>query len=245
MSTVNRYYSGFSVGLLFLNAVALASPETEAGQALAAELREQRPSEGSTNMAKLRLVDPDGRRKTVPVTITTRVADSHWTVQYEAAPTPGGAGDVVTILYRDHQSPVYEVAQSGKPPGQLPAGAVFTSFAGSDFWFADLGREFLHWPEQRIVGREPHSGRMCGKLESVNPSTNGYARVISWVDAEYNGFLGAEAYDSQGRLWKRFATGSIQRHGDGYLLKDVKIRDARKDSRTELEFELPPRPDRP
>lgn len=245
MPPVNRFQTGSAAALIFLQAVALGSPETEAGQALAAELRQQRPSEGSTNSAKLRLVDPDGRRKTVPVTITTRVADSQWTIQYEAAPTRGGAGEGVTIVYRDDQSPVYEVVQAGKRSGLLPAGGAFTSFAGSDFWIADLGREFLHWPEQRMVGREPHSGRMCGKLESVNPSTNGYARVISWIDAEYNGLLGAEAYDSQGRLVKRFATGSIQRHGDGYMLKDVKIRDVRKDSLTELEFEQPSRPPPP
>lgn len=245
MPTVNQFHAQALGAFLVLHTVALGSPETEAGQALAAELRQQRPSESSTNLARLRLIDPDGRRRTVPVTITTHVGDAQWTVRYEAVRTPGGAGETVTIVYRDRQAPVYEIAQAGKAPGRLTGGAAFTSFAGSDFWFADLGREFLHWPDQRIVGREPHSGRMCGKLESVNPSTNGYARVISWVDAEYNGLLGAEAYDTQGRLVKRFATGSIQRHGEGYMLKDVKIRDSRKDSVTELEFEQPARPTNP
>jgi len=56
----------------------------------------------------------------------------------------------------------------------------------SDFWIADFGLEFLFWPEQKILKKEFHNNCACVVLESTNPSsrTNGYARVVSWIDEE-------------------------------------------------------------
>ena len=51
------------------------------------------------------------------------------------------------------------------------------------------------------------------------------------------GLLGAEAFDASGNLMKRFATGSIVKQGESYVLKDIKIRDMRTDAITELEFD--------
>lgn len=217
------------------------SPEEEAGRALAAELREQRPAASATNQARLKLRDGRGRRTSLPVAIVTRVQDQDWSVSYTAGPPSQSRLDTLTILHRPDAPPVYELAATrpAEPasPVRISAGNAFIPFAGSEFWLADLGREFLHWPSQRLLRREPHSGRMCGVLESLNPGTNGYARVLSWIDAEYRGLLGAEAYDANGSLVKRFATGSIVRQGESYLLKDIKIRDMRTDALTELEFD--------
>jgi len=46
------------------------------------------------------------------------------------------------------------------------------------------------------------SSRGCSVLESVNPdpATNGYSRVMSWIDSESLGPLHAEAYDVKGKL---------------------------------------------
>ena len=79
-------------------------------------------------------------------------------------------------------------------------------FAGSDFWIADLGLEFFHWPEQKILKKEFRRGRGCMVLESTNPnpSTNGYSRVDSWIDKESGGIVQAKAYDAKGKLLKEF-----------------------------------------
>ena len=220
------------------------TPEQDAGRALAGELRQHRPSEGFTNSARLKLRDPSGKRTAVPVAITTRVSSNGWTVNYAAEPGAGRPGETLTIFYSESGPPRYEMSRkdpSGTPlpPTAMAAGEAFAPFAGTGFWIADLGREFLHWPEQRLLRREPHSGRMCSVLESTNPSTGGYARVVSWIDAEYHGILGAEAYDASGKLLKSFATGSIVRHGENYVLKDIKIMDRKTSVLTELEFENP------
>lgn len=225
------------------------NPES-AGRSLAAELRGQRPAGSFTNSGVLRIRDAAGRRREVPLTITCQVEQSGaWHVQYVAR--PGGASNqALTVRHATGAAPGYEVARSGdgglaEPPRAVPPGQSFEPFAGSDFWLADLGLEFLHWPDQRLVGRELSNGRMCLVLESTNPGTAGYARVRSWVDAEYHGLLRAEAYDAQRRLLKEFSTGSFRQitRSDGrelWVLKDLRMRDQVNDTRTDLLYDLPP-----
>jgi hypothetical protein len=113
-------------------------------------------------------------------------------------------------------------------------------FAGSDFWFTDLGLEFLRWPRQRIIKTEMRKGRKCQVLESVNPQPRAgyYARVLSWVDLEHRGLLRAEAFGSDGRLLKEFTIGSFKKVEGSWQLKHMEIRNEQTDSRTRLEFDL-------
>ena len=43
-------------------------------------------------------------------------------------------------------------------------------FAGSDFWLCDLGLEFFHWPQQKVLKKEFHRQCACTVLESTNPN---------------------------------------------------------------------------
>ena len=117
-------------------------------------------------------------------------------------------------------------------------------FAGSDFWIADLGLEFFHWPEQKILKPyEMRRGRACHVLESTNPnpSPNGYSRVVSWIDNETLGIVQAEAYDAKGELLKEFYPKSFKKVNGQWELQEMEIRNDRTGSRTRLEFELNPR----
>jgi hypothetical protein len=98
-------------------------------------------------------------------------------------------------------------------------------FAGTDFWLADLGMEFLHWPSSALLRKEMRRGRSCKVLESTNPQLGkgAYGRVRSWIDSESAQLIRAEAYDSENRLLKEFSPGQceegkrplgIKRHGD-------------------------------
>src|SRR5207248_6071884 len=64
---------------------------------------------------------------------------------------------------------------------ELSGNQTMIPFAGSDFWVADLGLEFLDWPRQRAVQREMRKFKSCVMLESVNPNPapGGYTRVES------------------------------------------------------------------
>ena len=224
-------------------------PATEAealrqGQALAAELRSMRPGASATNSGVLRLRDARGRRQEIPVTVVTLVRPEDWQVTYTASFTNGSTESLVA--HHGAGATAYEMArtspgaaQSG-PPRRLAAGATDVPFAGSDFWVCDLGLEFLRWPVQRIVKEELSNSRLCHVLESVNPGTNGYAKVWSYVDQEFKGLLSAKGFDARGFVMKDFSTGNFVRVNDHWFLKDIRIRDERSDTRTELLYSLPP-----
>lgn len=221
-----------------------AAESVRQGRALAAELCSLRPGASSTNTGVLRLRDPKGRRREVPVTVVTLVGDDEWQVSYRATLT-NGVTETLTARYGSG-APVYEVArvQPGatlaSPPKIIPAGGTAIPFAGSDFWVCDLGLEFLHWPNQRYLKEELSNGRVCQVLESVNPSTNGYARVLSYIDQEFKGLLSAKGFDSRGFVIKGFSTGNFVRVNGHWFLKDIRIRDDRTDTLTELLYTIPP-----
>jgi len=115
-------------------------------------------------------------------------------------------------------------------------------FSGSDFWAVDLGLEFFHWPEQKVLPNTTNlkRGRAYTLLESTNPnpSTNGYSRVLSWIDTETGGILEAEAYDAQGKLLKEFEPKSFKKVNGQWELQEMEIRNVQTGSRTRLEFDL-------
>jgi hypothetical protein len=113
-------------------------------------------------------------------------------------------------------------------------------FAGSDFWLADLGLEFLHWPGQKILRGDTARGRLCKVLESTNPnpSPNGYSRVLSWIDNETPGIVEAKAYDAQNKLLKEFYPKDIKKVNGQWQVGSMEIDNDQTRSRTWLEFNL-------
>jgi hypothetical protein len=115
-------------------------------------------------------------------------------------------------------------------------------FAGSDFWIGDLGLEFLHWPGQKILRGDTAAGRLCKVLESANPnpSTNGYSRVLCWIDNEALGIVEAKAYDAQNKLLKEFYPKNIKKVNGQWQVGSMEIDNVQTRSRTWLKFDLKP-----
>ena len=113
-------------------------------------------------------------------------------------------------------------------------------FAGSDFWICDLGLEFFHWPEQKILKKEVKRSRGCTVLESTNPdpSTNGYSRVVSWIDNDGGGIVQAFAYDAQGKKLKEFYPNSVKKVNGQYQVSEMEMDNVQTGSRTRIEFDL-------
>ena len=105
-----------------------------------------------------------------------------------------------------------------------------------------MGLEFFHWPQQKVLPNPTplKRGRSYTLLESTNPnpSTNGYSRVLSWIDKETGGILEAEAYDIHGKLLKVFEPKSFKKVNGQWQLQEMEIRNVQTGSRTRLEFDL-------
>ena len=115
-------------------------------------------------------------------------------------------------------------------------------FAGSDFWIADLGLEFIHWPRQLLLKQEMRRSRSCNVLASINPhpAPGGYSRVVSWFDIESGGIVLAQAFDVNDKLLKEFAPKEMKKVQGQWQLEEMEIRNMQTGSRTRVQFSLNP-----
>jgi hypothetical protein len=106
---------------------------------------------------------------------------------------------------------------------------------------ADLGLEFLHWPQQKLSRKEMRRSRFCDVLESVNPqpAAHSYSRVVSWIEQEPpHGIVHAEAFDAIGERIKQFDPKEFEKVQGQYQLQEMEIRSRKGGSRTSIEFDL-------
>jgi hypothetical protein len=222
------------------------------GRQLAQQLLELQPTTNVTQTGILKVRDAAGTTTNIPVSFSTRVTAAYWQARYLAKQTNyDGAPSVhLVIIHRNGEPNEYDISEDEGgigptqrliPVGHLHGNQIMASFAGSDFWIADLGLDFFHWPAQKILPKTTNlkRGREYTLLESTNPnpSANGYSRVLTCIDKETGGILEAEAYDSKGRLLKVFAPKSFRKVNGQWELQEMEIRNVQTGSRTRLEFD--------
>jgi hypothetical protein len=111
-------------------------------------------------------------------------------------------------------------------------------FAGSDFWLADLGYEFLHWPKQAVLKNDMRHSRACKVLESSNPTPGTYSRVVCWITVEKpHAPVHADAYDATGTRFKQFDPKNLEKVNGVYQIESVEMRNSKTGSHTILEFD--------
>jgi len=229
------------------NLAPILDPE-KSGAELAARLRSAVPSEPAEFTGKLAITTRDDKVTVIPIFSRLVPAESNWLVIYRAAGTPDRQAEKISITHRPDAANSYALALETNPasptmlPGLVRRDDITRPFAGSDFWLFDLGLEFLHWPQQRVLKHEMRRSRSCWVLESATPAPapGGYARVVSWIDVEHDGILRAEAYDTAGKLIKEFTLGSLRKVNGRYQIESMKMRSLRSGSETELKFDLKP-----
>lgn len=216
------------------------------GRQLVADLLRQRPESNITNSGVLRMRDAKDQERQVPVRFAIYATVTNWVSIYEALPPGNGAGGERLVVAHAGEAPNEYVlsrpagATTNAGPVHLTGARTMVPFAGSDFWVADLGLEFLHWPKQRVLQKEMRHGQPCDVLESVNPqpSAHGYSRVVSWVDTDNGGILHADAYDAGGALLKQFDPTGLKKVNGQRQLEEMEMRDRKAGSHTWIKFDL-------
>ncbi len=221
------------------------APDYLEGERLAAQLRASPPAEEMNLKGRLNIRDASGAVRDVPFEFRTVVTPTNWMAIYRS--NPAGTNDArhtpLAVVHAAGQPNAYWQSSPAQPNAWAPleAGEAYEkSFGGSDFSIQDLGLEFLHWPQQRLVRVEMRKSRSCHVLESTHPrpGTGGYSRVLSWLDVESGGLLLAEAYDSRGKLLKEFAVNSMKKVDQRWQVQQMEMRNVQQRSRTRLEFEV-------
>ena len=201
--------------------------------------------ENFTNTGVLQIRSGNGNRTNLTFhgqgTITEQGWQNFYYVVLNTEPLPHSIS--VEVIHSEDRPNKYMFTNScACLGGPLKNTEAIISFANSDFWLADLGLEFFHWPTQKVLPKTSNlkRGREYTLLESINPNpaTNGYSRVRSWIDKETGGILAAEAYDAQGKLLKEFEPKSFKKVNGQWELQEMEIRNVQTGSRTRLEFDL-------
>lgn len=211
----------------------------EQGQALARRLRDSLPEEPVHVTAILRTRQEDGSTRRIPVESTIVLGDSTWKQTYQTTATNELPAQRLVILHREGKPNQYEFTEEkpGEPAPSSRTPRLSQPLGGSEFWVADLGMDFLHWPFQKLIRGTMRKGRSCQVLESLNPASEGYARVVCWIDREHGQPILAEAYDDQDRLVKEFSIGSLEKVEGQWQVKDMKIDNVLTGTKTWLEFD--------
>ena len=227
------------------------------GRNLAQQLLEQQPAANFSQTGVLKIRSSNSPEQDIPMDFETEKCPPGWRSLYRTRwLTTKEKNEITFTLVVTHDGPnlnSYELSKILLPSPSnnltitcktnLTGAQIMTPFAGSDFWVADLGLEFFHWPEQKVLKHEMRRSRACKVLESTNPnpSANGYARVVSWIDNESSGIVHADAYDASGRLLKQFDPKSFKKINGQWELQEMEIRNVQTGSRTRLEFDLKPK----
>jgi len=245
----------FSANLITAQTNNILSDSEIQGRTLAQKVLAQAPANNFTNTGILRIKDPKGMRTDVPVTCRTVVTETNWQTIYQASDT--NRYETLCVIHTTGQPSVYFYSTNPPVPvlGDIPVlGHLFlrsqelsdvemtVPFAGSDFSLADLGLEFFHWPQQKVLPKTTNlkRGRDYTLLESTNPnpSANGYSRVVTWIDAESDGILEAEAYDVAGKKLKDFYPKDFKKVDGQWQVQTLIMENVQTGSRSRLEFDL-------
>jgi hypothetical protein len=215
-------------------------------RALVANLLSQKPTQNSTNTAAVTIRDSDGKRREVQARFEIVCTPTNYLNVYEAAASGNAANGMrLTIIHSDNGPNQYLLSEwpgaSASEPKKLTGEQLMMPFAGSDFWVADLGLEFLHWPQQRVVRKEMRKGQACDVLESSNPHPvpGGYARVLSWIGTSHPDdtvLVHADAFDDHGKRLKQFDPKKLEKVNGAYQLESMEMFNAKTGSRTLIEF---------
>jgi hypothetical protein len=248
----------------------LSDAEIE-GRNIVQHLLAQRPAENFTNTGTLRIRDAKRQRTEIQVELQTFITETNWQALYFTRGTNKDHAASLTVIHTENQPNEYRLANFSRHAGDtnefttLRGPQAMIPFAGSDFWLADLGLEFLHWPAQRLLKKELKKGQSCYVIESKNPgrgarvesrepnapstldprpSTTEYVRVVSWMDVDSVRDAGqaaiilAEAYDGKGKLVKEFEPKEFKKVHGQWQLKEMEIRNVQTGSRTRIGFNL-------
>jgi hypothetical protein len=219
------------------------------GRQLAQQLCEQQPATNFIQMGILNIRDANRQKFEIPLQCEAIITATNWQSIYKTVGTNSVGwtnGVCLAITHTDSQPNWY--SWSNYNSGGIVSGMGEYKWSGTqwthpfpgDFLAVDLGLEFFHWPEQKILKKEMHRSRGCAVLESTNPNPSpaSYSRVVSWIDEETLGIVEAYAYDANGKLLKDFYPKDFKKVRGQWQVQTLVMENVQTGSRSRLEFDL-------
>ena len=220
--------------LLLLDGLQAVEPLPDGNQ-LAKTIRNLIPEENVEIRATMEVIERENKRLETEVVIQVeKLGLAQWQTTYKAK-----RDEDVSEHWRVRR----EIGQLNRyeHKGRLAKRTeILSSMAGSSFYIADFGMEFLHWPSQTVLKTQRRKSRLCHVLESRNPkpAEGEYHRVVSWVDKETGGILLADIYTAEAKPIKRFAVKGLTKKNGRWQVDEMEMRDTKTRARSRLYFHL-------
>ncbi len=251
-----RFISAALLPLLLWSGAAMGQPKSELkrpapidpaegrrqARQLVQDLLHIKPAENMSETLLLNIRDREDKERQVTVQFEIVCTPTNFLNIYRT--TGSGPGMKLTIAHTQDRPNEYWLSQPADAPAkQMNPEELSLPFAGSDFWAADLGLAFLHWPDQRVVRKEMRRYVFCDVLESTNPrpTPGSYSKVVSWIGANRPGELvlvHADAYDTKAKLLKQFDPKKLEKVNGVQELEEMEIRNRQTGTRTRIDFNV-------
>jgi hypothetical protein len=190
-------------------------------RALVVEMLSQKPA--GTNTGLLKIINANNEQRQVPMRFEIWSTPNSSTSIYEAKdPGPPRRDTKLTVMRSDGQPNKYLLGENGEAAKTLTGNETMVPFAGSDFYIADLGLEFLQWPKQRLLKKEMRRSAFARCSKAPNPNRPpAYSRVVCWVEQESpHGIVHAVCLRCQGKVVKRFDPKEFEKVQGEYQLQE-------------------------
>ena len=228
--------------LLFLNFIfcgfTWAADPLPSGEVLARSIRDSLPAEDAVIDATMEVTLRDRTRVKTSLKIQTkRLGQAECLMTYET--NPSKVDGVHWVIHRTIAKPNrYRIGKKAKhlaKPAEMHVG-----LAKSAFTLADLGLEFLHWPNQTTIRKQRRKSRACHVLESSRTSADdgGFLRVVTWVDIKSGGILAADFFSLATKAKKRFSVKGLTKSDGQWQVDEMEMIDVEGRTRSRLQFHL-------
>jgi len=93
----------------------------------------------------------------------------------------------------------------------------------SGLTFEDLTFRFLYWKNPKLLGDEQLVTGPTWKLELQAPRDSQYGAARLWIGKDNGALFKVEGYDKQGRLIREFQVIQVQKLGEQWMLKQMRV----------------------
>ena len=205
------------------------------GNQLARTIRELIPEKNIEIRATMEVIERGRKRLKTGILIRVeKPGQAQWCITYEVS-RDGKVAELWKVCHELGQANRYE--QKGR---LVKRAEIYSDLAGSSFYIADFGMEFLYWPNQTVLKTQRRKSRLCHVLESRNPkpAKGEYHRVVSWVDKKTGGILLADIYTTETKPVKQFSVKGLTKKDSRWQVDEMEMRDTKTRFRSQLQFHL-------
>jgi len=178
----------------------------------------------------------NGRLRTGARAVPFRLVIDGPTIRYEFSDPP----QTIQLRLQEKGSRLEEITKGGTE--RVSEARFDDTVRESDITYEDLALRFLYWPNARLEGEQTMLLRKCWKV-GVEPGKGAsqYSRATLWIEKESGALMQAEAFDTAGKLAKKFKVISGQKIEGAWMLKQMRIEapgDGRGKDRTPTYLEI-------